>query len=119
MKPEVTVLYRDYGPADLAPLLERHGIDQTILVQAAPTEAETQFLARHRRHDAFVAGVVGWAEFSDREAPARIARLADDRLLVGLGRWCRTSRTTTGSCGRILRRPSARFSHTASSSTRC
>ena len=84
MKPEVTVLYRDYGPADPAPLLERHGIDQTILVQAAPTEAETHFLLDIAGTTPFVAGVVGWAEFSDREAPARIARLAEDRLLVGL-----------------------------------
>ena len=33
-------LYRDFGPQDLKPLLERHGIAGTVLVQAAPTAAE-------------------------------------------------------------------------------
>ena len=37
-------IYRDFGPADLAPLLARAGIDATVLVQAAPTVAETRFL---------------------------------------------------------------------------
>ena len=45
---------------DLKAHLEKHRIDKTILVQAAPTVAETDFLLDlAQRHD-FVAGVVGW-----------------------------------------------------------
>ena len=44
LTPDMEVLYRDYLPADLSPALERHHIDKTILVQAAPTVAETDFM---------------------------------------------------------------------------
>jgi L-fuconolactonase len=59
MSPNLAVLYRDYGPEDLQPLLDRHGIGRTILVQAAPTEAETAFMLDTARRAPFVAGVVG------------------------------------------------------------
>jgi L-fuconolactonase len=84
MSPDLTALYRDYGPDDLAPFLERHGIARTILVQAAQTMAETEFMLDIAARTPFVAGVVGWAEFADPEAPDTIARLARDPLLVGL-----------------------------------
>src|SRR3712207_1049113 len=84
MSPDLTALYRDYGPDDLAPLLARHGIERTILVQAAETVAETEFMLRISDATPFVAGVVGWAEFADPRAPDAIARLAGHPLLVGL-----------------------------------
>jgi L-fuconolactonase len=34
-------LSRDFPPGDLSPLLKRAGITQTVLIQAAETEAET------------------------------------------------------------------------------
>lgn len=77
-------LYRDYLPADLAPLLERCGIERTVLVQAAPTLAETEFLLGIADTTPFVAGVVGWADFEAPDAADRIARLAQHRKLVGL-----------------------------------
>jgi L-fuconolactonase len=81
LTPDKGVIYRDFGPADLAPFLKRHEIAKTIVVQAAPTEAETRFLLDIARDDDSVAGVVGWADF---ETPARIGELAKDKLLVGL-----------------------------------
>ena len=75
---------RDFLPADLAPLLDAAQIDRTILVQAAPTEAETRFLLALARATPFVAGVVGWVDFAAADAPARIARLCADPALVGL-----------------------------------
>lgn len=43
MTPKIPVFYRDYLPSGLKPHLQRHGIGHTILVQAAPTIAETEF----------------------------------------------------------------------------
>lgn len=83
MSPDVTTLHRDYGPEDLKPLLARHGIGRTILVQAAPTMAETEFMLEVARAAPFVAGVVGWVEFSDPHAPRTVARLAANPLIVG------------------------------------
>ena len=84
MSPQLVPLYRDYGPDDLAPFIARHGIERTILVQAAPTLAETEFMLELAEATPFIAGVVGWAEFTDHDAPDNIARLALNPLLVGL-----------------------------------
>jgi L-fuconolactonase len=84
LTPALTALYRDFGPGDLAPLLSRHGIDRTILVQAAPTIAETEFMLELARGADFVAGVVGWADFTDSTTPNVLERLAADPLLVGI-----------------------------------
>jgi L-fuconolactonase len=84
LTPALAPIYRDFGTADLEPLLAAHGIDATILVQAAPTEAETAFMLATARASDRVAGVVGWADFCSPDAPERIARLAEEKLLVGL-----------------------------------
>jgi L-fuconolactonase len=84
LTPALTPIYRDFMPDDLAPLLARHGITGTILVQAAPTVAETRFLLDIAHATPFVHGVVGWVDFEASDAPAQIAALAADPLLVGL-----------------------------------
>lgn len=66
MTPPGTVLHRDYLPADLRPSLKRHRIEKTVLVQAAQTVAETEFLLELAAADESIAGVVGWL---DMEAP--------------------------------------------------
>ena len=77
-------IYRDFLPSALAPLLREAAIDKTILVQAAPSEAETHFLLGIAHSTDFVAGVVGWTRLEAPRAPNAIARLAQDDLLVGL-----------------------------------
>ncbi|KRD96279.1 amidohydrolase [Bosea sp. Root381] len=84
LRPALGPIYRDFGPADLAPLLARHAIDRTILVQAAPTEAETRFLLGIAARTPFVAGVVGWADFDAPDIARRIELLASHDGLVGL-----------------------------------
>jgi len=81
---ELAPIFRDFGPADLAPLLHAAKIDRSILVQAAPTEAETAFLLDIAARTPRVAGVVGWTDFDAEAAPARVTELARNRLLVGL-----------------------------------
>ncbi|WP_281857971.1 amidohydrolase family protein [Litoreibacter halocynthiae] len=77
-------LYRDFMPDDLAPHLRQHGIDGTVLVQAAPTSAETEFLLDIADKTPFVLGVVGWTDFAATSAADDIARLAKHPKLVGL-----------------------------------
>lgn len=84
LTPALGPIHRDFSPADLAPLLAQHGIDRTILVQAAPTQAETAFLLDIAAKTPFVAGVVGWADFDASDIAERIAAFAGDPLLVGL-----------------------------------
>lgn len=84
LTPALGPIHRDFGPADLAPILARHGIERTILAQAAPTEAETRWLVEVARGTPFVAGVIGWTDFDAPDAPEAVARLADERRIVGL-----------------------------------
>ena len=84
LTPALAPLYRDYLPADLEPALRRAGVRSTILVQAAPTVAETRFLLDLARSHDFVAGVVGWADFEDADVATTIESLAADPKLVGL-----------------------------------
>lgn len=83
LTPALGPICRDFEADDLAPILARHGIARTILVQAAPSEAETDFMLDVARKTAFIAGVVAWTDFAARDAPERIARRAEDPLVKG------------------------------------
>jgi len=84
LKPELQPLYRDFGPADLAPLIERASIDATIIVQAAPTLAETRFMLEIAEQTQWVAGVVGWVDFESPSAVDDIAELGEHPKLIGV-----------------------------------
>jgi L-fuconolactonase len=57
------VLARAYGPADLEVHMKAQGVDKTILVQAATTVYETEYLLGIADARESVAGVVGWVNF--------------------------------------------------------
>ena len=75
---------RDFMPDHLAPLLAAARIDRTVLIQAAESPAETEFLLAIAETTPFVGGVVGWTDFTSPQAPDAIARLAGNPRLVGL-----------------------------------
>ena len=56
----------------------------TVLVQAADCDAETEWMLEVAESADFVAGVVGWAEFTRTDAPERLRRLAANPKLVGI-----------------------------------
>ncbi|CAD0186870.1 putative metal-dependent hydrolase of the TIM-barrel fold protein [Ruegeria sp. THAF57] len=84
LTPELGPIYRDFAPDDLLPLLKAAKIEGTVLVQAAPTVAETEYMLSLADQNAFIKGVVGWVDFEAADAPARIAELAAHPALVGL-----------------------------------
>ena len=84
LTPELEPLYRDFLPHDLAPILQAHNIDGTILVQAAPTVAETEYMLDLAAQNSFIKGVVGWVDFDRPTAPDDLARLAQNPAFVGV-----------------------------------
>jgi L-fuconolactonase len=76
-------VYRDFEPGDLQPLLTAAAVTRTIAVQAAPTEAETDYLLTLAKDNPSVSGVIGWTDFDSPQATRRIAAMAKNRLLVG------------------------------------
>jgi L-fuconolactonase len=83
--PELRRIYRDFDLAELRPQLAKAGIGATLLVQAAPTLAETRYLLEVAHENAdLVRGVVGWVDFAAPDAPQRLAQLARDARLKSL-----------------------------------
>ncbi|MEX3977862.1 amidohydrolase [Paraburkholderia sp. EG287A] len=84
LTPSMTVLYRAFGPADLAPLRASCGVARTVVVQAAPTVEETRWLLDLARHEPSIAGVVGWVPLDDPHVATLIAELAREPKLRGV-----------------------------------
>lgn len=81
---DLAPIYRDFALSDLTPYLAQTGIDGTILMQAAPTEAETLYLLDIAEHARLICGVVGWTDFDAADGVGRIDRLSEQGALVGL-----------------------------------
>lgn len=62
LKPNLGRIYADYMPEHLKPLLEQFEFQKTIVVQAAPTMEEAEFLLDIAEHEETIAGVVGWLD---------------------------------------------------------
>lgn len=77
-------IHRVYGPDDLAPLMRAAGIDASIIVQAAPTAAETDYLLAIARRTPSVLGVVGWIALEAPDAAAQVKARAADPLFLGV-----------------------------------
>ena len=84
LTPDITALYRAFGPADLAPLRASCGVARTVVVQAAPTVEETRWLLDLARNEPSIAGVVGWVPLDDPHAGTLIAELAREPKLRGV-----------------------------------
>ena len=68
------LLFRDYLPPMLAPILNRRGVDQTILVQASNSVEETRWLLEVATENSFIGGVVGWVDLQSDD----VARQLDE-----------------------------------------
>ncbi len=84
LTPELAAIYRDVSVADWKAQAAPHGIPGGVLVQAAPTEAETHFLLAQADANPAVLGVVGWVDMLAKDASARITTLAQHPRLKGL-----------------------------------
>jgi len=84
MSPSVPILCRDYLPDDLRPILARTAVEKTVLVQAAQTTAETDFLLELAESHAFIAGVVGWLDMDSPDFPRQFDRYRANPRFIGL-----------------------------------
>lgn len=78
------ILNRPYDPADLAPALDATGVQSTIVVQAAPTLDETEYLLGIADATPSVVGVVGWINFEDSGQRKHLERLAQHPKFKGV-----------------------------------
>lgn len=84
LTPELGDIYRDFLPSNLAPLLQETCISGTVLVQAAPTVEETEYLLGLADQNAFIKGVVGWVDLERPDAGETLQRLNAHPKFVGV-----------------------------------
>ena len=84
LTPALAPIYRDVAVHDWQAEASPLGVAGGVLVQAAPTEAETHFLLQQADSHPEVLGVVGWADLLAPDAPQRIAALAAHPRLKAL-----------------------------------
>jgi L-fuconolactonase len=80
MSADLGVLYRDYLPEDLSPILQQHQIRQTVLVQASNSVAESRWLLDLADTSNFIAGVVGWVDLTSADVDAQLDELSQPKL---------------------------------------
>ena len=81
---EQGILFQDYLPDDLRPILKKYEMDRTIVVQAAPTLAETEYLFELYHQNEFIAGVVGWIDLDSDSFEEEYQRLRKMEGFIGI-----------------------------------
>jgi L-fuconolactonase len=84
MSPDVEVLYQDYLPSQLEPILNKNGIAQSVLVQASNTLEETYWLLSLAELHPFISGVVGWVDLEDPELEQELEKLTANPKFRGV-----------------------------------
>jgi L-fuconolactonase len=80
----VAPIRRDILPADIEAHLKRWRIDRTVLVQAAPTVFETEYLLGLADATPFIGKVVGWVDFEKAEDRRHLERFAKHPKFAGV-----------------------------------
>ena len=81
--PAMSVIQKDFLPADLSPLLKENGIDGCIAVQADQTREETNFLLELAGKHSFIKGVIGWIDLRAENITEQLARYSLHNKLKG------------------------------------
>lgn len=76
MGPRFAPLVRNALPADLKPHLEAANIARTVVVQAAETVAETDFLLDLADEHSSIGAIVGWVDLNAHDVEPTLRRLA-------------------------------------------
>lgn len=81
---EPATINRDFLPHDLQPLLTQNAVDYTVIVQAAETVEETDYILGLADANSFVTGVVGWVDMNLPDTLKVLERLQQHPKLVGI-----------------------------------
>lgn len=84
LTPDAGPIYRDFAPHDLAPLLAAAQIDKTVLVQAAPSINETEYMLGVADATPFIGKVVGWIDSEKPRHTRHLDRWANHTKFAGV-----------------------------------
>src|SRR5215217_974188 len=84
MTSDLGVLYRDYLPDDLSPILQQNQVTQTVLVQASNSIAESRWLLDIADSNHFIASVVGWVDLTSPDIDEQLDELSAHSKFKGV-----------------------------------
>ena len=71
---EMSVIQRDFLPADLAPILKQQGLDGCVVVQSDQSEQENIFQLNNAANYNFIRGVVGWVDLQAKNIEEQLTQ---------------------------------------------
>ncbi|MBN9298286.1 MAG: amidohydrolase family protein [Filimonas sp.] len=80
---EMSVIRRDFLPADLLPLLQQQSIDGCVAVQADQSAAENEFLLQLAGENDWIKAVIGWIDFKAADIDDQLAGMQQHTKLKG------------------------------------
>jgi L-fuconolactonase len=80
---EMSVIRKNFLPADLRPLLKQNGFDGCVAVQADQSEIETRFLLGLAAENEFIKGIVGWIDLCGENVFEKLSLCTEFSLLKG------------------------------------
>jgi L-fuconolactonase len=84
MDDSMSVLKRDYLPAELENEIAKAGVAGTVVVQARQIIDETRWLLHLAEENPFIEGVVGWVDLRSTDLDQQLEELAGHTKLVGV-----------------------------------
>lgn len=80
---EMSVIQKDFFPADLKDLLQQNGFGGCVAVQASQSEEETNFLISLAGQNEFIKGVVGWIDLQADNIEERLSQYKSLSIVRG------------------------------------
>lgn len=84
LTPDEGTLFRDYTLHDMDAICAANGVDAVVIVQAAATLAETEYLLEAEAQNERVSGVVGWVDIMSGDAIAQLDHFASRSAFKGI-----------------------------------
>jgi L-fuconolactonase len=81
---ELGILFKDYLPDSLEPILRQNQIAKTVLVQASNSLEETRWLLELADENEFIAGVVGWVDLKSPMVAAQLEEFTRRKKFKGV-----------------------------------
>ena len=80
---DMSVIQKDFLPADLRPVLLANGIDGCVAVQADQSEEQNEFLLAQAQGNDFIKGIVGWVDLRAENISERLAYYKQFDIIKG------------------------------------
>ncbi|MDB5023670.1 MAG: amidohydrolase family protein [Mucilaginibacter sp.] len=80
---EMSVIGRDFMPADLLAVLQHNGIEGTVLIQTCHSEDDNRFMLHLAEENDFIKGVVGWVNLQSSNVEDRLKHYAQYSKMKG------------------------------------